>query len=111
MFLQNCFFNFFAPFDMIENVKDLIQEKENTPSDQHCLPFDGILQEGGLTVSDQSIQESSLHQDLRLKETIQAFFKIFTGQTITLQVEPSDTIVKFQDIKGDLCKHKFQIFN
>ena len=52
MFLQNCFFNFFAPFDMIENVKDLIQEKENTPSDQHCLPFDGILQEGGLTVSD-----------------------------------------------------------
>ena len=86
MFLQNCFFNFFAPFDMIENVKDLIQEKENTPSDQHCLTFDGILQEGGLTVSDQGIQESTLHLVLRLKETLLAFVKTLTGQTITLEV-------------------------
>ena len=87
----------FEPLFTIENVKTIIQNKENIPIDHQRFLFNGRELKNNETLAAYGIQRNStIHLITRyrtLREDIKIFVKLVTeGKTLTLYVELLDTI-------------------
>ena len=83
--------------DRIKNIKSKIQENEGIHPDQQRLFFSRKELEDEYTLRDYDVEnEATIDLVLRSKVGYQIFARTLSGKTVTLEVEPSDTI---EDIK------------
>ena len=81
------------PSSSVEEVKLKIQDIKGIPPDQQRLIFGTKQLQDGRTLSYYNLQEESIIQlVLRVPGGIEIYVKTPTGKTITLEVEPSDSI-------------------
>lgn len=79
------------PHDTVLSVKAKVQEKENIPTDRQWLIYASKQLEDNQTLSNCDIRnESTLTLVLRLYGGMHVFVRTLTGNTITLEGEPSD---------------------
>ena len=91
--------------DTVRHMKSVIYEKEGIPPDQQKLLSGGRVLRDGKRLRDCGLHSgSTLDLSLGLLGGFQIFVKTLTGQTITLEVDASDTIenvkAKIQDKEG-----------
>ena len=81
------------PSDTVDIVNAKIQDKEGIAPEQQVLIFAGRLIEGSGRLSDWGVREESTVQlFLRPRHFTRIFVKTFSGKTLTLEAESSDTI-------------------
>jgi ubiquitin C len=91
--------------DTVQTLKDKIREKEGIKQDQQRIVYAGKQLANGSILGEYNIQkDATFHLILRLLGGMQIFVKTLTGKTITLEVEPTDSIEnvkqKLQDKEG-----------
>ena len=102
------------PGDTTENVKARIQDKTGFPANQQRLIFANKRLENGCTLRDYNIQDGgTVYLVLRLQRAIRIFVITPTSKTVTLEVEPSDTIVNVKAQiwgKEGILPHQYRLF-
>ena len=79
--------------ETIKNMKEKIEDKEAIPSDKHKFVFNGKQLEDRRTLCDYNIQDGSkIYLLQRIPGGMRIFVKTLSGQTLTLEVEASDTV-------------------
>ena len=101
------------PSDTVANVKQLIWESEGIPAELQKLIFGGKHLEDNGVISDYKImKESTLHLLVHSTEGMKITVETDTDQTLTLEVEPFDTVksvkCKIQEKEG-IPKHQQRI--
>ena len=97
------------PSKTIENLKEKILDIEGIPTEKQQLKYDGLVLKNNRTIADYDIENYSIIYIMALSEgggeykeieknyNMQIFVKTPQGETLTLNVEPSDTI---EDVKA-----------
>ena len=98
---------------VVDDVKRIIWDREGVPPDKQRLIYNSSELQDGRRVSDYDIRkDSTIQLWLRLRGGMQVFFKTLTGNTIPLEVDPSDTVwlvkLKLKD-KKEIPAHMMRL--